>query len=121
MRGIMIMKTVVAGLFAISALAACSSTAAGSAPPVESSDDALVSAGRNVAVMRCSRCHALDSLSHSPLPAAPPMAEMLKRYDADVLASDLIDGIRVGHDGMPEFNLQVAEADALVAYLRSLR
>jgi mono/diheme cytochrome c family protein len=49
------------------------------------------------------------------------MVELLKRYDAEMLASDLIDGIRVGHDEMPEFDLQVIEADALVAYLKSLQ
>lgn len=49
------------------------------------------------------------------------MAQMLERYNADMLANDLIDGIRVGHDEMPEFALQVSEADALVAYLKSLR
>ena len=49
------------------------------------------------------------------------MAKLLQRYDADMLASDLIEGIRVGHDEMPDFDLQVIEADALVAYLKSLR
>lgn len=84
-------------------------------------DPAQISAGRDVAVLRCSQCHALDGISHSPNPSAPPMAKLLERYDADMLASDLIDGIRVGHDEMPDFDLQVIEADALVAYLKSLR
>jgi mono/diheme cytochrome c family protein len=87
----------------------------------EALDPALVSTGRDVAVLRCSQCHALDSISQSPNPSAPPMARLLERYDAGILASDLIDGIRVGHDEMPEFDLQVIEADALVAYLKSLR
>lgn len=84
-------------------------------------DPALVSAGRDVAVLRCSQCHALDGISQSPNPSAPPMAKLLERYDAEFLASDLIDGVRVGHDEMPAFDLQVIEADALVAYIRSLR
>ena len=87
----------------------------------EALDPALVSIGRDVAKLRCSHCHALDGISHSPNPSAPAMAKLLERYDADMLASDLIDGIRVGHDEMPEFDLQVIEADALVAYLKSLR
>ena len=90
-------------------------------PPDGALDPALVATGRDVAVLRCSRCHALDGVSHSPNPSAPPMAKLLQRYDADMLASDLIEGIRVGHDEMPEFDLQVIEADALVAYLKSLR
>lgn len=113
------MKTVLAALLSAAALAACSGLEPAVAP-VEA-DPALVAAGRQVAVLRCSRCHALDEMSRSPLPSAPPMAQMLERYDPDMLANDLIDGIRVGHDEMPEFSLSVSEADALVAYLRSLR
>jgi mono/diheme cytochrome c family protein len=89
--------------------------------PDEALDPALVSTGRDVAVLRCSQCHGLDGISQSPNPSAPPMARLLERYDAGMLASDLIDGIRVGHDEMPDFNLRVIEADALVAYLQSLR
>lgn len=116
------MKTALTALLAVVALAACSGLPASQAgPSSQAVDPALAAAGRDVAVMRCSRCHALDDRSHSPLPAAPPMAQMLERYNADMLANDLIDGIRVGHDEMPEFALQVSEADALVAYLKSLR
>lgn len=116
------MKTALAALLSIAALAACSSLATEpAASSAEAVDPGLVAAGRQVAVLRCARCHALDDMSRSPLPSAPPMAQMLERYNADMLASDLIDGIRVGHDEMPEFSLSVSEADALVAYLRSLR
>lgn len=107
---------------AVMLLASCSgATPEAGEAAAELQDAALVSTGRDVAVMRCSQCHGLDGLSQSPNPAAPPMAELLERYDAGVLASDLIDGIRVGHDEMPEFDLEVIEADALVAYLKSLQ
>jgi mono/diheme cytochrome c family protein len=110
------------GLLLVSVfLAGCAVGPAPPALPGESLDPALVSTGRDVALLRCSQCHALDGISHSPNPSAPPMAKLLERYNADMLASDLIDGIRVGHDEMPEFDLQVIEADALVAYLKSLR
>jgi mono/diheme cytochrome c family protein len=111
------------GLLAVSTFfaASCAGGAENPSIPADALDPALVSTGRDVAVLRCSQCHALDGISHSPNPSAPPMAKLLERYDADMLASDLIEGIRVGHDEMPEFDLQVMEADALVAYLRSLR
>ena len=110
------------GLFIVIALLACACAGgAGGAGGSEPLDPVMVSAGRDVALLRCSRCHALDKASHSPDPSAPPMSGLLDRYDAEMLASDLIDGIRVGHDQMPEFDLQVIEADALVAYLKSLR
>ena len=114
----------IATLVSVLGLSACSAIAGGSAgpaPPPPTPDQYQIDTGRHVALSRCSRCHALDNLGHSPLPDAPPMRQMLERYDADMLAKDLIDGIRVGHDGMPEFILQVTEADALVAYLKSLQ
>jgi mono/diheme cytochrome c family protein len=111
------------GLLLIAALLGASGCAGpGNVPAPEAHvDPQLVSTGREVAVIRCSRCHGLDGLAQSPNPSAPPMAELLRRYDAEMLASDLIDGIRVGHDEMPEFDLQVIEADSLVAYLKSLQ
>jgi mono/diheme cytochrome c family protein len=111
------------GLMVLSVFLAASCASGPESPslPAEALDPALVSTGRDVAVIRCSQCHALDGISHSPNPSAPPMAKLLERYDADMLASDLIEGIRVGHDEMPDFDLQVIEADALVAYLKSLR
>ncbi len=111
------------GLLLVSMLlaAGCAAGPGSPSPPAEELDATLVSTGRDVAKLRCSQCHALDGILHSPNPSAPPMAMLLERYDADMLASDLIDGIRVGHDEMPEFDLQVIEADALVAYLKSLR
>lgn len=117
------MKKILAAMLMFAGLtAACSNlnldtdTAARDSP-----DPDQIAAGRQIAMLRCASCHALDNLSRSPLPAAPPMARMHELYDAEMLANDLIDGIRVGHDEMPEFVLQVAEADALAAYLRSLR
>lgn len=90
------------------------------AQPAERLDPALVMTGRDVAVFRCAQCHALDGVTQSHNPSAPLMSQLLQRYDKDMLANDLIDGIRVGHDEMPKFELRVVEADALVAYLKSL-
>lgn len=88
--------------------------------PEGAPDAGLISAGRDVAVMRCSQCHALDGISDSSNPSAPPMAQLLELYDPDMLTNDLIEGMRIGHDGMAQFNLQIIEADALIAYLKSL-
>lgn len=102
-------------------LIACGGGQPAMAPPDPRADAILIAEGRAVAVAHCSSCHALDGIVESPNPAAPPMAELLGRYDAERLADDLIEGIRVGHDEMPEFDLPVTAADALVAYLKSIR
>lgn len=83
--------------------------------------EADISAGRTIAVVRCSRCHGLDGISRTPHPSAPALAELMDRYTPHMLAADLVDGIRIGHDDMPEFSLPKADAESLVAYLESLR
>lgn len=84
------------------------------------SDAGLTEAGRQVAVDQCSSCHAIDHGAMSPLPQAPPMSTLLGRYDPDMLANDLIEGIRVGHDEMPRFDFNIMATDALIAYLKSI-
>jgi mono/diheme cytochrome c family protein len=80
----------------------------------------LADAGRLVAVQQCSSCHALDRDTMSPHPQAPPMSTLLGRYDPEMLANDLIEGIRVGHDDMPRFDFNIMATDALIAYLKSI-
>jgi len=105
-------------VLAFLALAACN---AQPARPVAQAADPLVADGRAIAERECAGCHALDQSATSPRAGAPPMREMLARYQADALANDLITGIRVGHQDMPEFDFDVRTADALIAYLQSLR
>jgi len=113
-------RTLPASLLFI-ALGACGAGQQAAAPAEPEADAILVAEGRAVAVAQCSSCHALDGIAESPNPAAPPMIELLDRYNADMLANDLIEGVRVGHDEMPEFDFSVTSADALVAYLKSIR
>ena len=87
----------------------------------EASDDpGLIASGRQLVVRECSSCHAIDQGAKSPNPEAPPMKSLLARYDPEMLADDLIEGIRVGHNEMPHFDFNVIAADALVAYLKSI-
>lgn len=87
---------------------------------IQQDQSVLAAAGRSVAVRECASCHAIDQDMISPLAAAPPMRTLLSRYEPDMLANDLIEGIRVGHDEMPLFDFNVAAADSLIAYLRSI-
>ncbi len=76
---------------------------------VATADPMLVSAGEG-------------SDKKSPLAGAPPLSQVLDGYEDDeVLAYRFIEGMRVGHNEMPLFNFDVRGADALIAYLRSIR
>jgi len=83
-------------------------------------DPGLAASGRQIVVQECASCHAIDQESMSPRPEAPPMKTLLARYDPDMLANDLIEGVRVGHDDMPRFDFNIIAADAVVAYLREI-
>jgi mono/diheme cytochrome c family protein len=116
------MRTITSTGAAAAVLAACVFSSCATAPADQAwdDDDGQVETGRMVAVEQCSSCHAIDQDLMSPRPGAPPMSTLLARYDPEMLANDLIEGIRVGHDDMPHFDFNIIATDALIAYLKSI-
>jgi mono/diheme cytochrome c family protein len=123
------------GLSAVAAALLCACTSAGVGPEMAQSetaavgwagdvlgrpDPAMIAQGRQIAVRNCSSCHAIDRRSTSPKPGVPPLRDVLALYEADNLAYRLIEGMRVGHDDMPLFDLDVRTADALIAYIGTI-
>ena len=90
-------------------------------PSAMSSEAALVEDGRAIAERNCSSCHAIGPDGPSPHPMAPPFRSVLSRYRADVLETELIEGMRVAHAPMPQFKFKPEATDALIAYLRSVQ
>ncbi len=82
--------------------------------------DKQVERGRALARRECSRCHAIGRTGTSPLPQAPPFRTLHERYPVDDLAEALTEGIRTGHPTMPEFRFDPDEAEAFIAYLKTL-
>jgi mono/diheme cytochrome c family protein len=83
-------------------------------------DPADIAQGRRIAQRACASCHAVDRTSASPIPGAPPLREVLALYEADNLAYRFIEGMRVGHDDMPLFDMDVRTADMLIAYIGTI-
>ncbi|NOT39851.1 MAG: cytochrome c [Alphaproteobacteria bacterium] len=82
---------------------------------------AQIDDGRTVAERNCASCHAIGSMGESPNPRAPLFRTVLSRYDAGMLSTELIVGIRVAHAPMPQFQFNPAAADALISYMRSIQ
>ncbi|AWN42793.1 c-type cytochrome [Methylobacterium durans] len=82
--------------------------------------DRQVQQGETLARTNCARCHAVGRIGASPLREAPPFRELHKRYPVDDLGEALTEGIRTGHPSMPEFRFEPDQAEALIAYLKSL-
>jgi len=68
----------------------------------------------------CSGCHAIGRVGESPLAIAPPFRTLHLRYPVENLAESLAEGITTGHPTMPEFRLDPAQINDVLAYLKSL-
>lgn len=83
--------------------------------------DRQVQRGETIVRTNCARCHAVGRAGSSPLSAAPPFRELHTRYPVEDLGESLTEGIRTGHPSMPEFRFDPDEAEAIIAYLKSLQ
>jgi cytochrome c len=70
--------------------------------------------------VNCGKCHATDRLSESPLPIAPPLRDLSRRFPAERLSYGLVNAMQAGHLNMPAFQLDPGQLDDVVAYLRTL-
>lgn len=76
--------------------------------------------GKNFVVNNCSRCHAVDKVSPSPLKIAPPFRDLHRKYPIDTLQESLAEGIYTGHPTMPVFRLEPDQINDVLSYLKSL-
>jgi len=86
--------------------------------------------GRRLARIYCGQCHALDT-GPSPMPDAPPFAQLHRRYPpggglGDLLGEGMIapavpqeEGVPTRHPRMPQVRLDEAQVSDLVAFLQS--
>ena len=89
-------------------------------PIAAQSRDPSVQRGFTFVKTNCSRCHAIDKVSASPLKIAPPFRDLGLRYPVENLAEAFAEGIVTGHPTMPEFRLDADQVGDVIAYLKSL-
>lgn len=68
----------------------------------------------------CAMCHAIGRYDESPLPMAPPLRTLHETYPIDSLEEAFAEGIVTGHPSMPQFQLDAARINDLMAYLKTL-
>jgi cytochrome c len=68
----------------------------------------------------CSHCHAIGRYDESPLPIAPPFRTLHERYPVENLQEAFAEGIVTGHPSMPQFQLDGAQINQLIEYLKTL-
>lgn len=114
---------------ALAFLPACSrETAEAPAPPVEADTQPASAelpstelAGQRLASDNCARCHAIGLEGESPHADAPPFRTLSEKYPVRFLEEALAEGIMVGHEDMPEFQLEADQVEQLVVYLESIQ
>lgn len=77
--------------------------------------------GRTFVQTNCAMCHAVGRVGESPLQEAPPFRTLKQRYPIEDLAEALAEGIITGHPSMPEFQLDAAQVNDVMAYLESIQ
>ncbi len=77
--------------------------------------------GRLLVETHCAACHAVGRKGASPNREAPPFRRLSARYPVEQLQEALVEGILVGHPAMPTFEFSADEADAIIAYIRSVQ
>src|SRR4051812_4301462 len=80
-----------------------------------------VQRGQTFAQTNCSQCHAIGRVGDSPMPEAPPFRTLHTRYPIEDLAEAFAEGITTGHPSMPQFQLDPAQINDLIAYLNSIQ
>lgn len=76
--------------------------------------------GQTFVLANCSRCHAVDKVSPSPLPIAPAFRTLHQRYPVENLQEAMAEGIRTGHPTMPVFRLDPGQISDVISYLKTL-
>jgi len=113
-----------AGTWALTLIIAMAAAATGPGRPSARMVDPLprepLALGEALAKRDCGGCHAVGRSDESPLPQAPRLRDLHRRYPVEQLGEALAEGIVVGHGPMPQWVLEPAEIEALTAYLKSL-
>ena len=90
------------------------------AGPALAQDD-MVAEGKRLIVINCTRCHNIGEAGNSPLTDAPPFREVAKNYGPEELIDGFMEGLAVRHPLMPDWEVTMPQAEALTAYIMSLK
>lgn len=83
--------------------------------------ETLQQRGEVLARGMCSPCHAIGKTGNSKHPAAPRFRSLDDQTNLAKLSVRLQGGLLTGHEAMPLFRFSRDDADAMVAFIRSIQ
>ncbi len=84
-------------------------------------EEAATAEGRRLAGINCTPCHNIESAGESPLTDAPPFREVATNYTPEELTDGFMEGLAVRHPMMPDWDMTEPQAEAITAYIMSLK
>jgi cytochrome c len=87
--------------------------------PATAQDD--IERGRVLVTKNCGECHAVGRTGNSPNGRAPTFRSLDDHTDLDEFMGRLRQGQEASHPDRPDFRFSRNDADAAVAYLRSVQ
>ena len=108
-------------LFAATLFSALTAALSVAALPEAQAQSPAAKRGRELAQGLCGGCHATGRTGDSPHIGAPRFREIDRYVDLDKFARRLREGILSSHHDMPMFRFSRPDADAFVAYLRTIQ
>lgn len=88
---------------------------------VTASDAFASERGEELIRRHCGGCHAVGMRDKSIEPAAPPLRDLNRRYEPEMLGEALGEGLLSGHPLMPEFRFEPEDVEAILQYLKSIQ
>lgn len=83
-------------------------------------DEASIERGHDLARLVCSKCHAIGATGASPNPDAPPFRTLLEKLTLEGIEDELAEGIRLGHQPMPQWEFSSQQIYDLGSFIASL-
>lgn len=83
-------------------------------------EDDAVKRGYEIAIKKCSHCHAVSDSDVPPHAIVIPFREFHTRFPIPMLIEARQRGVIAGHDEMPMFTLSMPDMTGLLSYIDSL-
>jgi mono/diheme cytochrome c family protein len=102
------------------AVAALAFLALGASRVLAATDSDAAGEGKAILEKNCGRCHAIEATGASPLPKAPPLREVYRRFPIEELEVGLAEGMGSRHKDMPQIQFSAEDVAAILTYLGSI-
>ena len=81
---------------------------------------AFVKRGQELAQLLCARCHAIAGPGPGTEEKSPPFSTLVSRLTLEGIADQLLEGLPLGHEPMPQWQFSEQQVEDLLFYIESV-